>query len=109
MIIGVIPSRYASTRLPGKPLVDIAGKPLVQWVWEAARRCKKLDAVLVATDDARIREACSNFDAEVVMTPVDCASGTDRIAIALRDRKGDIIVNIQGDEPLMDPATVDLC
>lgn len=106
-IIGVIPSRYASTRLPGKPLVEIAGKPLVQWVWEAACRVESLSSVLIATDDDRIRSVAESFGAEVAMTPPECPSGTDRIAAALSGRAADIIVNIQGDEPLMDPATVD--
>jgi 3-deoxy-manno-octulosonate cytidylyltransferase (CMP-KDO synthetase) len=107
MIIGVIPSRYASSRLPGKPLIKLAGKPLVQWVWEAASKCETLDAVLVATDDERIAECCRGFGADVVMTARECPSGTDRIAEALTGRGHDIVVNIQGDEPLMNPATVD--
>jgi 3-deoxy-manno-octulosonate cytidylyltransferase (CMP-KDO synthetase) len=109
MIIGVIPARFASTRLPGKPLIEIAGKPLVRWVWEAAGRCKRLDRVLVATDDQQILDRCSQFGAEAVMTPVECPSGTDRIAAALRGHNADVVVNIQGDEPLMNPATVDAC
>ncbi|MGI8906099.1 MAG: 3-deoxy-manno-octulosonate cytidylyltransferase [Candidatus Sumerlaeaceae bacterium] len=109
MIIGVIPSRFASTRLPGKPLIELAGKPLVQWVWEAAKRCQRLDNVLVATDDERIAAACRAFGADVVMTPAECPSGTDRISAALEGRDADVVVNIQGDEPLMEPATVDAC
>lgn len=108
-ITGVIPSRYASTRLPGKPLINIAGKPLVQWVWEAAKKCNRLDQVLIATDDERIRDVAAAFGAEVAMTPESCPSGTDRIQAALAGREADIVVNIQGDEPLMNPATVDAC
>lgn len=106
---GVIPARYGSTRLPGKPLLSIAGKPLIQWVWEAASRCTTLQSVLIATDDERILNAARQFGAEVVMTPPECPSGSDRIAAALKGRNADIIANIQGDEPLMNPATVDAC
>ena len=107
--VGVIPSRYASVRLPGKPLVAIAGKPLVQWVWEAARRATTLDEVHVATDDERIAEAVRGFGGSAIMTSPECPSGTDRIASALAGREADIVVNIQGDEPMMNPATVDAC
>jgi len=107
-VIGVIPARFASTRLPGKPLVVIAGKPLVQWVWEAASRCELIGRLLIATDDARIVEACRAFGAETVMTSAECPSGSDRLAEAIRGVAGDVIVNIQGDEPLIDPATIDL-
>lgn len=107
--IGVIPARYASTRLPGKPLIQIAGKPLVQWVWEAAQRCSTLNDVVIATDDERIVQACRAFGAETVMTSVDCPSGSDRMEEAARGRDHQILVNIQGDEPLIDPTTVDAC
>jgi 3-deoxy-manno-octulosonate cytidylyltransferase (CMP-KDO synthetase) len=107
--VGVIPSRYASVRLPGKPLVMIAGKPLVQWVWEAARRAVTLDEVHVATDDERIADVVLGFGGSAIMTSPDCPSGTDRIASSLVGREADIVVNIQGDEPLMNPATVDAC
>lgn len=107
--IGVIPARYPSTRLPGKPLIQIAGKSLIQWVWESAKRCQNLDAVLVATDDERILTECARFGAEVVMTSPDCPSGSDRIAEAIHGRPQDIVVNIQGDEPLIDPSTIDAC
>ena len=106
-ICGVIPARYASTRLPAKPLVMLAGKPLIQWVWEAARHCGKIHEVLVATDDERIRAVVRQFGGEAVMTPPECPSGTDRIAAALAGRNADIVVNIQGDEPLMNPTVVD--
>jgi len=108
-IVGVIPSRYASTRLPGKPLIEIAGKPLVQWVWEAARRVPSFSEVVIATDDERIRSVAEGFGATVAMTRPECPSGTDRIAEALAGREADIVVNIQGDEPLMDPAVVEGC
>ncbi|MBX7246686.1 MAG: 3-deoxy-manno-octulosonate cytidylyltransferase [Candidatus Sumerlaeaceae bacterium] len=108
-VVGVIPARYASTRLPGKPLVQIAGKPMIQWVWEAALRAETLTDVLVATDDDRIALAVKGFGGEAVMTSVDCPSGTDRIAEALIGREAGVVVNIQGDEPLMNPLTVDEC
>lgn len=107
--IGVIPARYASGRLPGKPLIEIAGKPLVQWVYEAAMRCETLDEVIIATDDVRIRKAAEGFGATVAMTSADCPSGSDRIEEAVRGLPHGIIANIQGDEPLIDPATVDRC
>ncbi|HXW75643.1 MAG TPA: 3-deoxy-manno-octulosonate cytidylyltransferase [Steroidobacteraceae bacterium] len=104
----VIPSRYASTRLPGKALVPLAGKPMVQWVYERARAAGALE-VLVATDDERIARAAQAFGAEVVMTDTQHASGTDRIAEVAR-RRGwageDIVVNVQGDEPLIPPALI---
>lgn len=108
-VIGVIPSRYASVRLPAKPLVPICGKPLVQWVWEAASRAKTLDDLLVATDDERIARVVEKFGAQVAMTPSECPSGTDRIAAAIRGIECDIAVNIQGDEPLMAPENIDAC
>lgn len=108
-VLGVIPARYASTRLPGKPLVDIAGKPLVRWVWEAARRCELLDDVIIATDDERIERASVDFGANVAMTSPDCPSGSDRMAEAIGGRDCTVVVNIQGDEPLIDPGTIDKC
>ena len=107
-IVGVIPSRFGSSRFPGKPLAQIAGKPLVAWVVEAARKAKTLDDVIVATDDARIAEAVERHGGKAVMTPSDLPSGTDRVAVAAGDfADDDILVNIQGDEPLIDPALVD--
>src|SRR5690606_513447 len=102
-VVGVIPARFASTRLPGKPLIEIAGKPLVRWVWEAAGRCKTLDDIIVATDDERIKQACMSFGARVVMTSPDCPSGSDRMAEAVQGLDCSVVVNIQGDEPLIDP------
>ena len=106
MIIGVIPSRWGSSRFPGKPLIPILGKPLVLWVVEAAKRAKRLDKVIVATDDARIAQAVSPH-CQAVMTASDLPSGTDRVAVAAQAGPQDIVINIQGDEPLMDPALID--
>ena len=105
---GIIPSRFGSSRFPGKPLAILAGKPLVAWVVEAVKKAKSLDEVLVATDDERIVEAVEAHGGRAVMTPSDLPSGTDRISCAAGDfGDGDILVNIQGDEPLIDPALVD--
>lgn len=105
----VIPARYASSRLPGKPLQDIAGKPMIQHVWEQA--CKSsAQQVVVATDDARIVEACRGFGAHVLLTRIDHNSGTDRlaeVAAALGLTPDAIVVNVQGDEPLIPPALID--
>ncbi|CAD5108805.1 3-deoxy-manno-octulosonate cytidylyltransferase [Zestomonas carbonaria] len=105
----VIPARYASTRLPGKPLQDIAGKPMVQHVWEQARK-SHAERVVIATDDARIVEACRAFGAEVLLTREDHSSGTDRLAEVAGQLglPGDaIVVNVQGDEPLIPPSIID--
>jgi len=110
---GIIPSRFGSSRFPGKPLAMLAGKPLVAWVVEAVKRAKSLDDVFVATDDERIVRAVEQHGGKAVMTPSELPSGTDRIACAARSRFGgdfaddDILVNIQGDEPLIDPALID--
>ena len=107
-ILGIIPSRYGSSRFPGKPLAPICGKPLVAWVVAAAKRAKMLDDVIVATDDARIAEAVRSNGGRAEMTPSDLPSGTDRIACAAGDfADDDILVNIQGDEPLIYPALID--
>jgi len=106
-VIAVIPARYAATRLPGKPLADIHGKPMIQWVWEATRRAKSLSQVLIATDDERILKAAHAFGAEAMMTDPALPSGTDRVAAVADKTRGDIYVNVQGDEPLMDPDTID--
>ena len=100
-IIAVIPARYGSTRFPGKPIALIAGKPLIQWVWEGAIQSQKINEVLVATDDPRIAQAAGKFGAKVVMTRPDHPSGTDRIAEAAQGRAADWILNLQGDEPLI--------
>jgi 3-deoxy-manno-octulosonate cytidylyltransferase (CMP-KDO synthetase) len=99
-IVGVIPARFASTRLPGKPLLSDTGRPLIQHVVEAARRAQSLDRVIVATDDRRIAVAVAAFGGEAVMTRADHATGTDRVAeVAAQLRGARIIVNLQGDEP----------
>lgn len=105
---GIIPSRFGSSRFPGKPLAMLAGKPLVAWVVAAVKRAKSLDEVLVATDDERIVKAVEAYGGRAVMTPSDLPSGTDRIACAAGDfADDDILVNIQGDEPLIDPRLID--
>lgn len=106
-ILAVIPARYASTRLPGKPLLDICGKPMIQHVCEAVGRASLVDDVLVATDDERIARAVTNFGGRAVMTSPDCASGTDRLVEIARQEHADIYLNVQGDEPLLRPADVD--
>jgi 3-deoxy-manno-octulosonate cytidylyltransferase (CMP-KDO synthetase) len=106
-ILGVIPARYASSRFPGKILVSIAGKTMLQHVWERAMQARYLSSVVIATDDERIREAAEDFHARVVMTRSDHVSGTDRVAEAASASNASIIVNIQGDEPLLDPAAID--
>jgi len=105
-IIGIIPARYASTRFPGKPLALIAGKPLVQHVVERCRQTKAIAEVIIATDDARIRDLAQRF-CHVEMTAVDHPSGTDRIAEVAARCACDAAVNIQGDEPLIDPRVLD--
>ena len=105
-IIGVIPARFASTRFPGKPLALIAGRPLIQHVVEQCQKAGSLQEVVVATDDERIRETAQRF-CRVEMTPPDCPSGTDRIAAVVQRCDCEAAVNIQGDEPLMDPAVID--
>ncbi len=106
-VLGVIPARWGSTRLPGKSLLSLAGKPLVQWVFERARLARHLDDLVVATDDQRISDAVEKFGAQAVMTRSDHPSGTDRIAEAAAARSADLVVNIQGDEPLIDPELID--
>src|SRR3954464_3831769 len=105
-IIGIIPARYASTRFPGKPLALIAGKPLIQHVVEQSEKAKSLSEVIVATDDTRIWEVAQDF-CRCEMTSPDHPSGSDRIA-EIAERVGcDAVVNIQGDEPLIDPSVID--
>lgn len=110
-IIGIIPARYASSRFPGKMLHPIHGKPLIQYVWEQCQKASRLDNVIVATDDMRIAEAAFNFGAEISLTRPDHQSGTDRIAeVASKLRDATHVVNIQGDEPAIDPRLVNrLC
>jgi len=103
----VIPARYASTRLPGKPLMEICGKPIIQWVYERALNSALKDNILVATDDERIRDTAASFGAEVVMTSPKCKSGTDRVYKAIKDKEADIIINLQGDEPFIRTDIID--
>ncbi len=104
----IIPARYASSRLPGKPLLNATGKFLIQHCYEQALRCKLADRVIVATDDERIADAVRSFGGEVAMTRADHVSGTDRIAEVAEGLNAEIIVNLQGDEPQFDPAALDL-
>jgi 3-deoxy-manno-octulosonate cytidylyltransferase (CMP-KDO synthetase) len=104
----IIPARFASTRFPGKPLHVIAGKPLVQHVWERCAACRNVSAVLIATDDERIAGAAREFGAHVCLTSQDHQSGTDRIAEAARTLPGiSHVINVQGDEPLISPQLID--
>jgi 3-deoxy-manno-octulosonate cytidylyltransferase (CMP-KDO synthetase) len=105
--IAIIPARYQATRLPGKPLADIAGRPMIRWVYERARAARLLDRVLVATDDARVAAAVADFGGEAVLTSAAHRTGTDRVAEVAAGLEADIVVNVQGDEPLLDPSAVD--
>ena len=107
-VIGILPARWGSTRFPGKPLHRIAGKPLIQHVWERCQACGLLAEIIVATDDARILEAVENFGGRAVMTSPDHPTGTDRIAEALAAIPAAThVINIQGDEPLIEPSLID--
>jgi 3-deoxy-manno-octulosonate cytidylyltransferase (CMP-KDO synthetase) len=106
-VLIVIPARYGSTRFPGKSLALINGKPLVQWVWQAAKRSKMATGVVVATDDARIADAVKAFGGEAVMTKATHPSGTDRMAEVARKMPADVYVNVQGDEPLIKATAID--
>lgn len=102
-VVAVIPSRYGSTRFPGKPLALINNKPMIQWVYEKVKSISDIDEVYVATDDNRIYDAVHSFDGKAIMTSKEHNSGTDRIAAALNkiERKFDIVLNVQGDEPMV--------
>lgn len=106
-VVGLIPARYGSTRLPGKPLKPICGKPMIQRVYERCAGCSILDSVRVVTDDVRILEAVEAFGGKAVMTRPDHLSGTDRLAEAVKSMPADIVVNIQGDQPFIDPAMIE--
>ncbi len=107
-VLAVIPARFASTRLPGKPLVSLGGKPMIERVWDRVRQAASVSGVLVATDDERIRGAVEAFGGQAVMTRSDHRTGTERIAEVAAARKDvDIFVNVQGDEPLIEPAAID--
>jgi 3-deoxy-manno-octulosonate cytidylyltransferase (CMP-KDO synthetase) len=105
--VAAIPARYGSTRLPAKALLPLAGRPMVEHVWRRAASARGLERVVVLTDDERIAEVVRGFGGEVEMTPAECASGTDRIAWAARGWSAcDAVINVQGDEPLIDPAGI---
>ena len=107
-ILAVIPARYASTRLPGKPLISIAGKPMIERVWERARKASLISDVIVATDDERILKAVKSFGGEAVLTRADHRSGTERVAeVAVAHPDAEIVVNVQGDMPLIEPGAID--
>ena len=106
--LGIIPARWGSTRFQGKPLHSIAGKPLLRHVWERCQHTKKLDALIVATDDMRVAKAAFDWGAEVAVTSPKHRSGTDRVAEVARHAKNfEFVINIQGDEPLIDPRLID--
>jgi len=102
-IICVIPARFQSSRFPGKPLAKIANYPMIEWVYKRANSVKNFDKVIVATDDERILECVKSFNGEVELTPSELPSGTDRVAYVAKNYKADILVNLQGDEPLISP------
>lgn len=105
--IAVIPARFGSTRFPGKPLELLKGKPIIQWVVEGARKSKLIEKIYVATDDNRIADVCRKINVDVLMTRSDCPTGTDRIYEATKDLNFDVVLNIQGDEPLIDQTYID--
>lgn len=106
-VIGVIPARYGSTRFPGKPLADILGKPMIQHVWERTSQAKTLEKVIIATDDERILRKAKEFGAEAILTSSSLSSGTERVAETVKDLDVNIVANIQGDEPLIEPQAID--
>ncbi len=105
-IIGVIPARYKSSRFPGKPLTDICGRPMIYWVYQQAKKVKEFYEVYVATDDERIREICEAHDMKVIMTSDQHQTGSDRVAEVAQKVEGDLFVNVQGDEPVIDPEMI---
>lgn len=106
-VVAIIPARYASTRLKGKPLLNIDGKPMIQWVYERAKKAKLTNDVIAATDDKRVFDAVRYFGGKAVMTSPEHRTGTDRIAEAADGLNVDIIINVQGDEPLIEPEMID--
>ena len=105
--LAIIPARYGSTRLPGKALISLGGKPMIQRVWERVRQASLVSEVLVATDDERIRSVVQAFGGQAIMTRSDHRSGTERVAeVAVARREAEIIINVQGDEPLIEPAAI---
>lgn len=107
VVIGVIPARLAATRLPNKPLLPIAGKPMIQWVWKRAIRARSLNALYIATPDPEIIQVAQSFGAQALLTSHAHRTGTDRLAEVARLTEGDVYVNIQGDEPLLRPEAID--
>ena len=105
-IVGVIPERYQSSRFPGKPLTIICGKPMIYWVYQQVIKVKELDDVFVATDDERIRETCEKYKMKVLMTSDLHQTGTDRLGEVAKKIEADFYINIQGDEPLIEPETI---
>lgn len=105
-VIGVIPARYKSSRFPGKPLVSICGKPMIWWVYQQALKVKELAEIYVATDDERIKEVCVEYDMKVIMTSSEHNTGTDRVAEVATKVDGDLFINIQGDEPVIEPRMI---
>lgn len=105
-IIGVIPSRYESSRFPGKPLTDICGKPMIYWVYQQVMKVEAFDEVYVATDDERIEAACKQYGMNVIMTANTHQTGTDRLGEVAQKIEADFYVNIQGDEPMIEPETI---
>lgn len=103
----VIPARYSSTRFPGKPLANLLGKPIIQHVYERAQHAKMISRIIVATDDQRIEKAVRSFGGEVIMTSPDHLSGSDRVAEVAEKIETDIVINVQGDEPLIEPELID--
>lgn len=97
----ILPARYESSRFPGKPLIEIGGRTLIEWVYRRAERVRGVGAVIVATDDARIQSAVEAFGGRVTLTPRDIRTGTDRVAVVARDLEYDVVVNLQGDEPVV--------
>lgn len=105
-IIGVIPARYKSSRFPGKPLVDICGKPMIYWVYRQAQKVPEFDEIYVATDDERIKDACEEHNMKVIMTSDRHKTGSDRVAEVATKVDGDLFVNVQGDEPVIHPEMI---
>lgn len=106
-IIGVIPARYESSRFPGKPLADICGKPMIWWVYKQCQKAPSIDELYVATDDERIETACKSYGMNVIMTSNIHKTGTDRVCEAATKVEGDLFINIQGDEPLIEPDEIE--
>ena len=106
-VIGVIPARYGSSRFKGKVLAKIAGKPMIQWVYDQVRKSQSLDQLFIAVDDDRVLKCVEGFGGKAVMTKPNHPSGTDRIAEVIENLQADIVVNIQGDQPLIDPKMID--